>query len=152
MPNVYDVGIEGLNGLLRDLGKLPKEAGKELRASSKVIAEKHMVKAWKEAALNGAGPWGFDIANSVRAGSDRLPKVMIGGNKKVASGGASATMLRYPSDKGSRGRAARGARNRMPAAFGTGTDWISHTRSYQPAALDEWSKAVDRVIKDWAVI
>jgi hypothetical protein len=111
-----------------------------------------MVPAWKNAALQYAGPWGKDIADSVRAGSDRIPKVMIGSAKKVMTGGASATMVRYPSDKGDRGRAASGARNRMPAAFGSGTDWISQARDYQPKALQEWAKAVDRIAFKWNVM
>jgi hypothetical protein len=149
---IYESGVSGLNELLRDFRKLGKEAAKELRASSKTIAEQHMVPAWKNAALQYAGPWGKDIADSVRAGSDRIPKVMIGSAKKVMTGGASATMVRYPSDKGDRGRAASGARNRMPAAFGSGTDWISQARDYQPKALQEWAKAVDRIAFKWNVM
>ena len=151
MAKLYEARVEGLNGLLRDLRKLPKDASKELRDSSKTIANKHMVPAWKNAAIQGAGPWGNDIANSVRAGSDRVPKIMIGGNRSVTSGGATPTMLRYPSDKGNRARAAKGAINRMPPAFGAGTDWISKARDYQPAAIQEWGKAVDRVIGRWAL-
>lgn len=149
---IYESGVSGLNELLRDFRNLGKEAAKELRASSKTIAEQHMVPAWKNAALQYAGPWGDHIANSVRAGSDRVPKVMIGSTRKVTSGGASPTMLRYPSDKGDRGRAARGASNRMPAAFGSGTDWISQARDYQPKALQEWAKAVDRIALKWRVM
>ena len=149
---IIETGVSGLNELLRDFRQLGKEAAKELRASSKTIAEQHMVPAWKNAALNYAGPWGSAIASSVRAGSDRVPKVMIGSNRKVTSGGASPTMLRYPSDKGDRGRAAKGARNRMPAAFESGTDWISQTRDYQPKALQEWAKAVDRIALKWRVM
>ena len=149
---IIETGVSGLNELLRDFRQLGKEAAKELRASSKTIAEQHMVPAWKNAALNYAGPWGSAIASSVRAGSDRVPKVMIGGNRKVTSGGASPTMLRYPSDKGDRGRAAKGASNRMPAAFESGTDWISQARDYQPKALQEWAKAVDRIALKWRVM
>ena len=149
---IIETGVSGLNELLRDFRQLGKEAAKELRASSKTIAEQHMVPAWKNAALNYAGPWGEAIASSVRAGSDRVPKVMIGSNRKVTSGGASPTMLRYPSDKGDRGRAAKGARNRMPPAFESGTDWISQTRDYQPKALQEWAKAVDRIALKWRVM
>lgn len=149
---IIETGVSGLNELLRDFRQLGKEAAKELRVSSKTIAEQHMVPAWKNAALNYAGPWGSAIASSVRAGSDRVPKVMIGSNRKVTSGGASPTMLRYPSDKGDRGRAAKGARNRMPAAFESGTDWISQTRDYQPKALQEWAKAVDRIALKWRVM
>lgn len=149
MAKLIDAQVVGLNEVLRDLRVLPKEASKELRKSSKTIAQKHMVPAWKDAALAYAGPWGPSIASSVRAGSDRVPKIMIGSTKRTLSGGASPTMVRYPSDKGNRGRAARGARNRMPAAFGSGTDWIGQARSYVPDALAEWGKAVDAIVKKW---
>jgi hypothetical protein len=152
VAKVFDARIEGLNGLLRDFRNLGKEAQKELRAASKNIANDVMVPAWREAALNGAGPWGPAIAGSVRAGSDRVPKVMIGSTKGTFSGGASPTMVRYPSDKGDRGRAARGASDRMPAAFGSGTDWISDAKGYAPKAIDMWGKAVDRIIFKWRVM
>jgi hypothetical protein len=152
VAKVFDAHIEGLNGLLRDFRGLGKEAQKELRAASKNIAENVMVPAWKQAALDGAGPWGQTIADSVRAGSDRVPKVMIGSKRKTLSGGASPTMVRYPSDKGDRGRAARGATDRMPAAFGSGSDWIGEARGYAPKAIDMWGKAVDRIIYKWKVM
>lgn len=145
----FDVRVEGLDTMLRNLRWLPKEAQKDLRAASKDIARNHMVPAWKEAAIEGAGPWGPAIASSVRAGSDRVPKVMIGKNTGKVSGGATPTMLRYPSDKGDRGRAAKGARNRMPAAFGSGTDWISQSRSYTPKAMKEWNDAIRYTINKW---
>lgn len=145
----FDTYIVGLNDLLKDLRKLPKEATTELRAASRVIAEQHMAPAWRDAARNYAGPWGDDIADTVRTGSDRLPVVKIGSNKRTLSGGASPTMVRYPSDKGDRGRAGQGAKNRMPKAFGHGTDWIERTKGYEPKALQEWSEAVDRVVRKW---
>lgn len=149
---LFDTRIDGLGEVLRALRQLPKEANKEMRQASKNIAERHMVPAWKEAAMQGAGPWGNAIAQSVRAGADRVPKVMIGSNRKAVSGGATPTMLRYPSDKGDRGRAAQGARNRMPAAFGSGTDWINQTRDYIPGAIKEWGQAVDGVVRKWSVM
>jgi hypothetical protein len=145
----FDLYVEGLNEVLRAFRALPKDAAKELRESSVQIAEKYMVPSWKEAAL-GAGPWGPKLAESVKAKRDRIPAVQIGGNKKVFSGGASATMVRYPSDKGDRARSAKGARNRMPAAFGSGTNWISEARKgYEHQALREWGEAVDRIVKKW---
>jgi len=145
----FDIYIEGLNEVLRSFRNLPKDAAKELRDSSVQIAEKYMVPSWKHAAY-AAGPWGPKIADSVKAKRDRIPAVQIGGNKKVFSGGASATMVRYPSDKGNRGRAAKGATNRMPPAFGSGTDWISLARrGYEKQAIQEWSEAVDRIADKW---
>jgi hypothetical protein len=143
MAKIYDSGIVGLNELLRDLRGLGKEAQKELRQSSKTIAEQHMVPAWKNAALQYAGPWGEDIADSVRAGADRVPKIMIGNQKKTMKGGATPNMVRSPSNSGRRGKSF--------APFER-TNWISKTRSYQPAALEEWAKAVDRLIVKWQVM
>ena len=139
----FDTYIEGLNELLRALNKLPKEANKELKASSKTIAERYMVPAWREAALNYAGPWGEEIANSVKAGTDRIPVVRIGGNRKVFSGGASATMVRYPSDSGQ-------ARDSW-APF-EATNWIGQRAPYQEKALEEWGNVVDRVVAKWTTL
>ena len=143
MAKVFDTYVEGLNEVLRGLRDLGPEANKELRAASKSIAENHMVPAWKNAALYGAGPWGEEIANSVRAGSDRLPKVMIGGNRARFSGGATPTMVRYPSSSGQ-------ARDSF-APFER-TDWLSRVRAYQPAALKLWGEAVDKVVAKWGTL
>ena len=143
MAKMVDAYIEGLNPLLADLRKLGKVANKELRGASKVIAERHMVPAWRDAALKAGGGWGEVLADSVRSGSDRLPKVMIGKNRKVTSGGASSNMLRYPTDTGK----ARGS----SAPFEK-TNWIAKARSYQKPALQEWGQAVDRVVRRWPVM
>lgn len=139
----FDTYVEGLNELLRAFRALPKEASAELRKSSKSIAERHMAPAWREAALNGAGPWGEQIAASVKAASDRVPAVRIGGNRKVFSGGASATMVRYPSDSGQK---------RDSFAPFERTDWIRDVRAYQGPALQEWAQAVDRIVAKWSTL
>lgn len=135
-----DAYIVGLNDLLKDLKALPKEAQAELRSASVIIAERHMVPAWKNAAIAYAGPWGPDIADSIRAKRDRLPTVRIGDNKKTFRGGASANVVRYPSDSGERGNSF--------APFEK-TDWIAKRRSYTSAALREWGEAVDRIVRKW---
>ena len=143
MAKMVDAYIEGLNPLLADLRKLGKVANKELRDASRVIADRHMVPAWKDAAMKVGGEWGSILADSVRSGSDRVPKVQIGRNRKVASGGASSNMLRYPTDTGN----ARGSL----APFEQ-TNWIAKARSYQKPALQEWGQAVDRVVRKWPVM
>jgi hypothetical protein len=139
----FDAYVEGLNEVLRGFRNLPKEASTELRKASKTIAEQHMVPAWRNAALYNAGPWGEQIANSVKPKSDRLPAIQIGGNRRVFSGGATATMVRYPSDSGDAGASW--------APFEQ-TNWISKVRAYQPAALKLWGEAVDRIVTKWAVL
>jgi hypothetical protein len=144
----FDTYVDGLNDILKALRKFDKEATKELRVASRAIAEKHMVPAWKNAALNYAGAWGPAIAGTVRTGSDRIPFVKIGANKKSLSGGASPTMVRYMSDKGNQGRAGASA----PPAFGSGTSWMANVKAYQGPALQEWADAVDRVVVKWSVM
>jgi hypothetical protein len=140
---IYETGVSGLNELLRDFSKLGKVAQKELRLASKTIAERHMVPVWKNAALNYAGPWGEDIADSVRAGSDRIPTVKIGGKRKTMRGGATPNMVRYPSSSGERGDSFAPFEN---------TNWLGQSRNYQEPALQEWSQAVDRIALKWLVM
>jgi len=144
VARTIDAYVTGLNEVLRAFRNLPKEASKELREASLVIADRHMVPAWKDAASSYGGPWGDKIAASVRAKRDRLPAVSIGLAKKAFSGGASSIMVRYPADAGTRGRAGKKA-----AAFGDGTNWISQVRPYQPQAIREWGQAVDRIVSKW---
>ena len=135
--------VEGLNDVLRAFKALPKEASAELRSSSMVIAERHMAPAWRNAALYYAGPWGEVIADSVKVKRDRVPAVQIGGNRKVLSGGGTATMVRWPSDTG---------QGRESFAPFEQTNWISNVRGYQPDALREWGEAVDRIVNKWGRI
>jgi hypothetical protein len=137
---IVEAYVDGLNDVLRAFKALPKEASAELRKSSMEIADRHMAPAWRNAALYYAGPWGQVIADSVKVKRDRVPAVQIGGNRKVLSGGGSATMVRWPSDTGN-------ARESF-APF-TQTNWISNVRGYQPAALREWGEAVDRIVGKW---
>jgi hypothetical protein len=143
----FDTYVEGLDDVLRAFRNLPKEASAELRQASQAVADKHMAPAWREAAINYAGPWGQVIADSVKVKKDRVPAVNIGGQRKKFSGGASPTMVRYLTDKGDRGRA--GSQKRAPEAFGQGTDWMQNVRQYQGGALQEWAKAVDQIVLKW---
>ena len=141
MPQVVEARVVGLNSLLRDLRALPKDAQNELRSASVVIAERHMVPAWRAAALQ-AGPWGPKIAASVRARRDRVPSVVIGGRRAVFSGGASVNNVRFPSHAGR-------VRESIPKAF-TRTGWMSTVkRRYIGAAIQEWGDAVSGVVRDF---
>jgi len=137
----FDTYIEGLNELLRALNKLPKEANKELKAASKTISERHMVPAWKRAAFK-AGPWGSKLAQSIRAKRDRVPAIVIGSTRKAFSGGASATMVRFPSSVGR-------IRGSIPPGFQR-TGWLQAAHpAYIGPALEEWSDAVARTCRDF---
>ena len=142
MARIAEIEIHGMNRLLRDFRNLPKDASNELRTASQDIASRHMVPAYKAAAMN-AGTWGGAIASTVRAKRDRIPSVSIGGNRRAFSGGASPTMVRYPSHAGFKGRS--GAAGTLPRAFGSGTGWMRSMGKYKGAALREWLDAIDRV-------
>jgi len=152
MANTVDLYVDGLNEVLRAFRNLPKEASNELRNASTVIAERHMVPAWRTAALYGAGVWGQKISDSVRVRRDRVPAVQIGSNRKAFSGGATPTMVRAPSNLGPAGRwYAKPEGERSFAPFEQ-TDWMSHVRAYQPAAIREWGQAVDRIVAKWQAL
>lgn len=139
MAKVVDVYVEGLGPLLKDLRALPKEATAELRTASVVIAERHMVPSWRNAAMR-AGNWGPKLAASIRAKRDRTPALQVGFQKKVYRGKASTNMVRYPS--------AFGTRNDW-APFGAGTGWMATRRPYEHAAITEWGHAVDKIVRKW---
>lgn len=140
---IVEAYVDGLNDVLRAFKALPKEASAELRQASNKIAADYMVSAWQNAALYYAGPWGQVIADSVKVKRDRVPAVSIGGNRKAFSGGATPTMVRYPSDTG---------QARESFAPFEQTNWISNVRAYQPAALREWGQAVDRIVRKWGTM
>ena len=143
----YDTAVPGLNRLLRDLRALPKEAQADLRTASQDIATRYMVPAWQAAARGYAGPWGERIAGSVRARRDRVPLVVIGGNRRSLTGGASPTMVRFPAHAGPTGRGGR--QSKFPAAF-TQTDWIDKVKpAYIGPALREWGDAISGVCRDF---
>ena len=151
MAKEFDTYIVGLNELLRDFSKLGKEASKELRQASKIIAEQKMVPAFRQAALN-SGPWGDALASGIRAGADRVPKVMIGAQKKTSiSGRASSNMLRYPVETGDKGDNAwkNGVDRAGSFAPFERTNWLAKARTYQKPALEEWSQTVDRLVAKW---
>ena len=85
MAKQVDIRIEGLNALLKDLRKLPKDATVELRRASVDIATRHMLPSWRAAALT-AGDWGPKLADSIRVRSDRLPALLIGSYPKDGPG------------------------------------------------------------------
>jgi hypothetical protein len=136
-----DAYVTGLNELLRDLRALPKEYQDKLRDASQDIASRYMAPSWQQAALNGAGRYGPAIASSVKAKRDRIPSLSIGGARRAFSGGASPTMVRYPSDSGVTNPKTPGP----GAVFGDGGKWIQQARGYITPAMHEWGQAVERV-------
>lgn len=84
------IRVEGLEALLRDFNGLPKEVNTDLRARSKEIAETVAadIRGWLGTAQ--AAP----LLSKVRATSDRVPTIAIGGTARAGvSGGATRGQL-----------------------------------------------------------
>ena len=150
---VNDMTMPGLRAFLRDLNKLDKEGKSELRKASVDIARRLMVPAWQEAASHAKGNWGENISRAVKAKSDRIPVVIIGGNTRKYSRGASVNMIKTPSAYGVKGKTVRSTDPRVNSAvkaFGEGTGWMKGVgASYKEPAMREWGKAADKVVEQW---
>ena len=153
MPRVNDTYVDGLNPLLRSLSKLGKNANMELKTASQTIADKHMVPAWKNAAMSIRNEkWGRIMADDIRSGKDRLPFIKIGKKKVSTSGGASSITLRYPTDTGDKGDKEWGEGRIGSFAPYVRNDWFKEARKdYIGPALGEWIIALDRVVTKWDI-
>ena len=139
----FDSYTEGLDECLRAFKALPKEASRDLRLASAKVAERHMLPAWRAAALT-VDTYGQDLANSIRVKKDRLPSLSIGFQKKVFSGGASTNMVRWPSSTGQA--------HDYPEGYAPfkNTGWLSIARHhYVEPAMQEWGRALDDTLKKW---
>ena len=150
---VNDMTMPGLRAFLRDLNKLDKEGKSELRKASVDIARRLMVPAWQEAASHAKGNWGENISRAVKAKSDRIPVVIIGGNTRKYSRGASVNMIKTPSAYGVKGKTVRSTDPRVNSAvkaFAEGTGWMKGVgQSYKEPAMKQWGQAVDKVVNEW---
>ena len=126
--------------LQRDLKGLPKEASRELRKESKLIASQVM-KPELDRRLGEVPIWGPRMVqgNVVKVVSDRVPKVKIGGRRKLFSGGATGIYLRHPT--------ATGRRKDSFAPFES-TRWMRKaSKEYKDEAFTRWAEVVEKVCR-----
>lgn len=135
-----DITIDGLNAVIRALGKFGPNANRELRYQAGIIATQYMMPAYKNAARS-VPTWGDTLANSIRVKKDRTPSLSIGYKRKALSGGASSIMLRYPTFSGQR---------RGSFAPFTATNWIKRAGpNYKGKAMDAWNDALEATVDRW---
>ena len=103
------VGVDAVKAA-SDLGETQNKVGVIFGNSSQSILD------FAENAVTGLGQ------TRIQALDASATFAQFGKAARTFSGGASTTMVRYPSDKGNRGRAAKGARDHMPAAFGSNSN------------------------------
>lgn len=135
-----DITIDGLNAVIRALGRFSPQANTELRYTAGIIATQYMGPAYKNAARS-VPIWGEVLANSIRVKKDRLPALSIGYQRKALSGGASSIMLRFPTHSG---------HGRDSFAPFTDTEWLKRAGpAYKGKAMDAWTEALERLVDRW---
>lgn len=81
MANDRNVRIQGLNRLLRDFSRAPKELQNQIRDGAHRIAEPLAADARRRAVT----PQQRMAAESIQAKRDRIPVVKLGGGKRLSS-------------------------------------------------------------------
>ena len=126
--------------LQRDLKGLPKEASRELRRESKQIAAQVM-KPELDRRLREVPVWGprMQAGGVVKVVSDRVPRVKIGGRRKLFRNGATGVILRHPTARGNR---------YFPHALPEPTYWMRKaSKEYKDEAFTRWAEVVERIVR-----
>lgn len=148
-PTIEVDGLfETLNAIKGLQGDLRKEANAELRVAGRRAAEVLAADLRTSAARSGV-PVAPRVAAAIRTKSDRVPTVIIGGNRKVGRRGASAAVLAWGSEHGP-----AGAPNHFGVAPNAGGYWIAPAvRSFEGGpALTIYKRAVFETIKRYGLI
>lgn len=138
----------------RQMRRLPKDLKKAL--ASEVQSEVAAPLAQRISGAAGGGPWGGALAGAVKARKLADPTIVIGGGRRLVSGGASGRQLVYgrefgggkrvtaiPAGNGHKGYRRKStrqfARNHKPFVFstiGASGGWV----------LDKFADVVDKVL------
>lgn len=129
-----------VSAALRVLRKLPKEASRELRAASKEIVNREVPRIRSAATTKQARA----AAKSVRAASDRVPAIAMGGKKKVTSAkNGYAGSIAFGSDAGAV------VHEQFPKPPGDQWFWDTLGRDAGDM-MSQWGKAYDEVLDTWS--
>ena len=147
------IRVEGVNETLRAFKKLDKDASKEAKERAKEIANR-MGGYIRNAAPSRDRRYDL-LAQSVKAGRDRVPVVLIGGRVTPrASGGAGPAQLVIGMEFGADQAGPNSWRfpPRTPRK-GRGNEgyWIfPEAKRRQPEIRSLWFDAMDQVIRNWS--
>lgn len=140
------VNVSGVREVLAALQKLPKDAQKEIRDRSLVLANKLAGSAI--AAGRGEGSQAALVASTVKARRDRVPVIEAGGTTRLGRNRAPAFKLLFGSEFGSNYYRQFGKPH-----LGSGSYWFLDTVEREQATImQEWSGAADEVIRKFGGI
>lgn len=144
---------EGVRETLAAFRYLPKDANQELRQASLRIAD---LLAQSARTASGIDAQSAAVGKTVRAIRDRVPVVQAGGGRRVTSSGARAYELLFGSEFGANGRfgwysarryAESEGRQFSPHQGRQGRWFFPTVERELPAALAEWGKAADAIVR-----
>ena len=137
-----NVEVEGLKETLRACNALGKEANKELRQASLQIAKETASQA--QSAASTGNRLQQAVAASITGKSDRVPKVVGGGTKKVTSRGTQAGSIFFGAEFG-------GSQPQFPSHRGQDGYFLWPTirdRQHQDIAM--YQRALNEVCDKWS--
>ncbi len=137
------VSIDGLQGTLRALRNLPKDASVEIREASLELSKKLARAA--ESAGKTEGKQAALVSTTVKAAKDRVPVVQAGGNKKLGRNRKPAFKLLFGSEFG-----ATNLKQYKPHV-GNGSYWFYRTIEKESVTIaKEWQNAADDIIRKFS--
>jgi hypothetical protein len=138
-----EIQILGIEETLRAFNRLPKEANKSLRERSKALAQVIAGKA--QSAGRGSSAQSALVAQTVKARSDRIPKLAAGGAKRVGRNRTPAHKIFFGAEFG--------AGSRLPQFrphLGREGYWLYPTvRANTEETAKAWQDVLDDVAKEW---
>ncbi|WP_344231470.1 hypothetical protein [Kribbella hippodromi] len=138
------MSIAGARETLAAFRQLPKDASKELRDASTRISEVEAVKIRSAAASSSAQS--ALVAPGIRARRDRLPSIVVGGARKVGRNRKPLNKIMYGANFGAT------ALKQFRPHRGAGDEdywFFSTVEKDLPQMVDQWGRAVDKVIRRW---
>lgn len=143
------IEVQGLKELLKDMNRLGPAFNREVRASSKKIAEDEVPRL--KAAANISNKMSAAVGVTVRARSDRVPQIIAGGAKRVAlSTKPKAGDVFFGAEFG--GGKRKTTRQFRPHRGRRGYWFWPQIREDEKRMVAEWLDAIDRAMEDQAVI
>ncbi len=140
--------------ILNSLQNFPKVANREMRRRAEEIATQIMVPSIQRAISAKAGNYAPKLNRSVKASTDRIPKVVVGQGPRGPrfSGGAATWQIRYGTIVGgyitSRG-GIRGGRYQF-WADSTQRKWTDDAAdNYQQPTYNAWVDEANKIITAW---
>ena len=154
-PFAVGATVEGLNGTLKALRGIDKEANNAIKIEVQKIADM----MGREIAAAGRARSKRDafVADTVRGTKDRLPIVKVGAARRMpvsrTGQGPRASDLMFGMEFGANQQGPNGWRfpeRTAPLNGGNAGYWIFPTaRRQQRRVLDMWAAALEKVAKEW---